>query len=116
MLAVRRRSWDHHPDMRAIVLHETGPAENLKLEEIGTPESTAGHVLVRVRAAGVCGRDVIDRRGGFPFMKIPVVPGHEFAGDMDVGEHGSSCGSTQVSERCTEVRAGRPWMPMTSSS
>jgi len=119
MLAVRRRSWDHQPNMRAIVLHETGPAENLKLEEIGMPASSAGHVLVRVRAAGVCGRDVIDRRGGFPFMKIPVVPGHEFAGEVvSVGEgvsafevgarvaniHRAPCGMCDYCQRGHEPR------------
>jgi acryloyl-coenzyme A reductase len=37
---------------------------------------------VRVRAAGVCGRDLIDRRGGFPAMKLPAILGHEFAGEV----------------------------------
>ncbi len=70
-----------------MVLHETGPADNLRLEDIAVPALMRDHVLVRVRAAGVCYRDVIDRRGGFPFMKKPVVPGHEFAGEVSgVGE------------------------------
>jgi D-arabinose 1-dehydrogenase-like Zn-dependent alcohol dehydrogenase len=69
--------------MKAVVLHEPGPADNLKLEQLPTPELMAGHVLVRVRASGVCYRDVVDRRGGFPFMKRPVVPGHEFAGEVE---------------------------------
>ena len=68
--------------MQAVVLRETGPADNLRLEHIDPPELSAGHVLVRVHAAGVCYRDVIDRQGGFPFMKKPVVPGHEFAGEV----------------------------------
>lgn len=68
--------------MQAIVLHETGPAENLLLENVERPQLTQGSVLVRVHAAGVCYRDVVDRRGGFPFMKKPVVPGHEFAGEV----------------------------------
>ncbi len=73
--------------MRAVVLHETGPAENLRLEDIPKPSPTRGHALIRVRAAGVCHRDVIDRKGGFPFMKKPVVPGHEFAGEIaELGE------------------------------
>jgi acryloyl-coenzyme A reductase len=68
--------------MRAVVLRELGPAENLRLEEWPVPEVTRDHVLVRVRAAGVCHRDVVDRRGGFPLMKRPVVLGHEFAGEV----------------------------------
>ncbi len=68
--------------MRAVVLHEPGPPENLRLEQLAAPEPAPGHVVVKVRAAGVCYRDTIDRRGGFPFMKRPVVPGHEFAGEV----------------------------------
>jgi D-arabinose 1-dehydrogenase-like Zn-dependent alcohol dehydrogenase len=68
--------------VRAVVLRETGPAEKLSLEEVPIPEVTPGHALVKVRASGVCYRDVIDRGGGFPFMKRPVIPGHEFAGEI----------------------------------
>jgi D-arabinose 1-dehydrogenase-like Zn-dependent alcohol dehydrogenase len=68
--------------MRAIVLHEPGPPEHLRLEERERPTPGPGEALVRVRAAGVCYRDCIDRRGGFPFMKRPVVPGHELAGEV----------------------------------
>jgi D-arabinose 1-dehydrogenase-like Zn-dependent alcohol dehydrogenase len=73
--------------VKAVVLHEVGPPENLRLEELPRPEVTPAHVLVKVRAAGVCHRDVVDRRGGFPFMKRPVIPGHELAGEVvAVGE------------------------------
>ena len=68
--------------MKAVVLSEPGPADHLITKEIERPKPGAGEVLVRVRAAGVCYRDIIDRRGGFPFMKQPVVPGHEFAGEV----------------------------------
>ena len=66
-----------------MLLSQVGPAENLELSEIDRPTIKPGHALVRVRAAGVCYRDVIDRRGGFPFMKLPVVPGHEFGGEVE---------------------------------
>jgi acryloyl-coenzyme A reductase len=73
--------------MRAVLLREIGPPENLRLEDLPDPAPGPGQVLVRVRAAGVCYRDVVDRRGGFPLMKRPVVPGHEFAGEVAaVGE------------------------------
>lgn len=101
--------------VKAVVLHETGPIDNLRYEEVATPQPGPGQVLVEVRAAGVCHRDVIDRRGGFPFMKKPVVPGHEFAGvvtavgdgvtDFAVGDrvvnlHRAPCGE------CDYCRAG----------
>ncbi len=68
--------------MRAVVLRKTGGPEELHAEELSVPEPSSGDVLVRVRAAAVCGRDLIDRRGGFPLMKLPTVLGHEFAGEV----------------------------------
>jgi D-arabinose 1-dehydrogenase-like Zn-dependent alcohol dehydrogenase len=87
--------------MKAIRLHETGPAENLRYEEVPRPEATAGHALVRVRAAGVCYRDIVDRRGGFPFMKRPVVPGHELSGD--IVEVGGDCGDLRAGDRVVNM-------------
>ena len=53
------------------------------------PEAGPGEVLVRVEAEGVCGRDFVDRRGGFRGIKLPVVLGHEFAGTVvEVGTRG----------------------------
>ncbi len=68
--------------MKAVVLRETGTADQLELSEVERPRLVPGHALVKVFAAGVCYRDVIDRRGGFPFMKLPVIPGHELAGEV----------------------------------
>ena len=68
--------------MRAVVLSRVGGEEELEFREIPTPQVTPGEVLVRVAAEGVCGRDLIDRRGGFRGIKLPVVLGHEFAGTV----------------------------------
>jgi D-arabinose 1-dehydrogenase-like Zn-dependent alcohol dehydrogenase len=47
----------------------------------GAPPAPEGdQVLVRVEACGVCHRDLLDRAGRFPFMQLPVTPGHEAAG------------------------------------
>jgi D-arabinose 1-dehydrogenase-like Zn-dependent alcohol dehydrogenase len=40
----------------------------------------AGQVRVAVEACGVCHRDLLDREGRFPFMRLPITPGHEAAG------------------------------------
>ncbi len=40
----------------------------------------AGHVRVAVEACGVCHRDLLDREGRFPFIRLPITPGHEAAG------------------------------------
>src|SRR6185503_18090380 len=68
--------------MRAIVLSRTGGPEQLELREVPDPEVRAGEALVRVKAEGVCGRDLIDRRGGFRGLKLPIILGHEFAGEV----------------------------------
>lgn len=87
--------------MRAIVLREIGPPENLRLEDWPRPRAMPGYAVVRVRAAGVCYRDVVDRRGGFPWMKRPVVPGHELAGD--VVEVGEGAGDVRVGDRVVNL-------------
>ena len=69
--------------MHAVVLDRIGGPEVLEYRarrRSQTPEPD--EVLVRVRAAGVCGRDLIDRRGGFPAMKLPAILGHEVAGEV----------------------------------
>jgi NADPH:quinone reductase-like Zn-dependent oxidoreductase len=68
--------------MRAVVLERTGSAAELHCRDWPEPEISGDGVLVKVHAAGVCGRDLIDRRGGFPMMKLPTVLGHEFAGEV----------------------------------
>src|SRR5689334_891449 len=68
--------------MRAIQIKEPGGLERLELVELPTPEPGAGQVRLRVAACGVCYRDLLDREGKYPFMKRPVVTGHEFAGEV----------------------------------
>ncbi len=71
--------------MRAAVIREIG---KLELVDVwAEPKAGAGQVVVRVAACGVCHRDLIDRDGGYPFMRRPVVTGHEVAGTVEaVGE------------------------------
>jgi acryloyl-coenzyme A reductase len=74
--------------MKAVVLKEAGPAENLHVQEIETPRATSGHVVLKVHACAVGYRDIIDRRGGQGFINTPIVLGHEFAGEVvEVGEN-----------------------------
>ncbi len=42
----------------------------------------AGQVRVAVEACGVCHRDLLDREGRFPFVRLPVTPGHEAVGQV----------------------------------
>lgn len=69
--------------MKAIVLHEYGPASNLKYEECETPKPAAGEVLVRVHAAGLNPLDWMLRSGAVKdFMPVdfPYVLGVDLAG------------------------------------
>ena len=49
--------------MKAIVLHEYGPASNLKYEDVEDPNPVAGEVLVRVSATSVNPADWMVRAG-----------------------------------------------------
>jgi D-arabinose 1-dehydrogenase-like Zn-dependent alcohol dehydrogenase len=42
----------------------------------------ANHVRVAVEACGVCHRDLLDREGRFPFIRLPITPGHEAVGHV----------------------------------
>ena len=64
--------------MKAWVLHKVG---DFRYEEIQEPQLQETEALVAVKAAGVCGSDVprICRDGAH---KMPLIPGHEFAGEV----------------------------------
>ncbi len=73
--------------MHAIVLHEFGPAANLRYEEAGDPSPGPGQVRIAVAAAGV---HLIDtairsgtRMGPMPLPQLPDIPGREVAGTVD---------------------------------
>lgn len=73
--------------MRAIRLNEFGPAENLRYEEVATPEPGPGEVRIAVAAAGVHLVDVMLRsgrtQGPFPQPELPATLGREVAGTVD---------------------------------
>jgi D-arabinose 1-dehydrogenase-like Zn-dependent alcohol dehydrogenase len=53
------------------------------------PSLAGAEVLVEVEACGVCHRDLIDRAGRWPFLRVPITPGHEAAGRvLSVGPEG----------------------------
>jgi len=74
--------------MKAIVVHEFGAPEVMKLEEISVPKPGPGQVVVRIRAAGVNPFDTYMRAGTYAIKPpLPYVPGGEGAGVVDsVGE------------------------------
>jgi len=70
--------------MKAIVVHEFGGPEVLKLEEIPTPKPAAGQVLVRIHAAGVNPYDTYMRAGTYAVEPpLPYTPGSDAAGIIE---------------------------------
>jgi NADPH2:quinone reductase len=73
--------------VRAIRLHEFGPAENLIYEEVDDPQPADGQVRIAVTAAGVHLIDTTIRagiqRGPQPLPELPTIPGREVAGVLD---------------------------------
>lgn len=73
--------------MRAIRLHEFGPASNLILEDLPDPQPGDGQVRIAVEAAGVHVLDTTIRSGAsggpFPLPELPAIPGREVAGVVD---------------------------------
>lgn len=59
----------------------------LEVSDRPIPKPGPGEALLRVRAAGICGTDIHILSGKHPEARPPLVPGHEFAGEVaDVGE------------------------------
>ena len=74
--------------MKAIVVHEYGEPEVMKVAEVPTPEPSGSQVLVKVEAAGVNPVDTYLRTGIHAHApKLPYTPGKDAAGVVEaVGE------------------------------
>jgi len=67
--------------VKAVQLVKFGaPREALQYTEVPDPKPGPGEVVVGIEAVGVCGRDLVVRKGAFPHVKPPVIPGHEGVG------------------------------------
>jgi threonine dehydrogenase-like Zn-dependent dehydrogenase len=67
--------------MRAAVIREYG---KIATEEVATPVISDNNVLVKIKYASICGSDQHIFRGEFhPRTKLPLIPGHEFAGIIE---------------------------------
>jgi 2-desacetyl-2-hydroxyethyl bacteriochlorophyllide A dehydrogenase len=65
--------------MRAAMITEPG---RLSIESVPDPAPERGEILVSPRAAGICGTDLHILDGHFPPAPYPIIPGHEFAGEV----------------------------------
>ncbi|HDJ89726.1 MAG TPA: alcohol dehydrogenase [Thermoprotei archaeon] len=53
----------------------------IKVKDIDIPKPGIGEVIVKVGFCGICGTDIHIFDGEFP-VKFPVIPGHEFSGEV----------------------------------
>ncbi len=84
------------PMMSAIVIHEHGGPEVLKLEQVPRPTAGEGELLVRVHAAGVNPVDWKMRAAGFGGRgKLPYTPGFDISGVVE-----------QVGPKVSKFKAG----------
>jgi len=69
---------------RQVELHAP---EEIRIIDSPRPTPGPGELLIRVAKVGICGSDLHAYHGKHPFIDLPVVPGHEFAGAVaEVGE------------------------------
>jgi NADPH:quinone reductase len=77
--------------MKAIRVHEFGPPEVLRIEEVPDPQPGAGQVVVRVHAAGVNPVETYIRSGSYPRKpELPYTPGSDAAGVIEAVGEGAS--------------------------
>jgi threonine dehydrogenase-like Zn-dependent dehydrogenase len=91
-------------------------AGDLRLESVPRPSAPGpGQVLLRVRAAGICGSDALEFRAGPVLASPPVTLGHEFAGEVVAVGPGVelrigslvACGAGMSCGECEPCRSGR---------
>lgn len=74
--------------------------QDIRMSEVKMPQIKEGEILIRVAAAGICGSDArIYYQGGEERYKIPVILGHEVAGE--VSQIGKNVDGFRVGERVT---------------
>jgi propanol-preferring alcohol dehydrogenase len=90
--------------MQAMVLRR--PGESLILVECPDPRPSDGEVRVRVTACGVCRTDLHVVDGELPESKLPIIPGHEIVGRIDLV-------GNAVEGLTIGMRVGIPWLGRT---
>ena len=65
--------------MKAAVLAEPGRFE---VRDVPLPQVGPGDALIKVERCGICGTDIHIFNGHYAADKLPLVPGHEFAGTI----------------------------------
>jgi 2-desacetyl-2-hydroxyethyl bacteriochlorophyllide A dehydrogenase len=112
--------------MKAVVAYAPG---DYRLEEVAVPKIDDEEILVKVEACGICAGDIKAFHGAPsfwggegqpPYIKSPMIPGHEFIGEIvAIGSRvkgGFKVGDRVISEQivpcgeCKFCKTGRYWM------
>lgn len=74
--------------MKAAVLSTPAPIKNspLRIEDVPVPEPQPGHVLLRVKACGVCRTDLHIVEGELEPRQPRIIPGHQIVGEVQAGD------------------------------
>ena len=65
--------------MKAVVIEEPN---RVVVKSIADPVPGPNEAIVKVEACGICGTDIHVLRGEFAPTRYPIVPGHEFCGEV----------------------------------
>jgi propanol-preferring alcohol dehydrogenase len=74
--------------MKAAVLTTPQPISQrpLRIEKVPDPQITPGHVLLKIRACGVCRTDLHITEGDLPPQHPRMIPGHQIVGEVIASE------------------------------
>lgn len=91
-----------------MVLNSPGAIEQRPLtrQELPDPTPAAGQVRIKVSVCGICHTDLHTVEGELDLPKLPIVPGHQVVGTVDVVGEG-------VTRLAVGERAGMPWLGWT---
>jgi erythritol/L-threitol dehydrogenase len=114
--------------MRAVVAYAPG---DYRLETVPVPRAGADEIIIKVEACGICAGDIKSYVGAEsfwggngqpPYIKAPMIPGHEFLGHVvEMGENVTKKGSVKLGDRliseqivpcweCRFCKRGEYWM------
>ena len=99
--------------MQAVVMHQTGGPEVLRLEQVDRPEPGDGEVLVKVHAASVNPIDWKCRRELAP-KQLPAMLGNDVSGAVELSRaEGLAEGDVVIARAGSFVRDGDRVRPVT---
>ncbi len=65
--------------MKAVVIEEPG---KIAVSRLADPTPGPSEAVIDVEACGICGTDIHVLEGDLPMTAYPIVPGHEFCGEV----------------------------------